>query len=71
MKEIDNENATKANVTRNSVYTIHTTQLHNNKYIEHDPSKPTTTSMRKIGIDKYANVQITIGNDRVLQKVRT
>ena len=36
MKEIDNENATKDNV-----YTIHTN--------EHDPSQPTTSSMRKKG----------------------
>ena len=37
MKEIDNENATKAKATRDIVYTIYT-----NKYIEHDQRKPTT-----------------------------
>ena len=37
MKEIDKENARKANATRDNLYTIHT-----NKYIEYDPSKPTT-----------------------------
>ena len=34
MREIDNENATKAYATRGDVYTIHT-----NKYTEHVPSK--------------------------------
>ena len=43
MKEIDKENTTKA-------FTLHT-----NKYIEHFPSKPTTTSIRKKGTDKYVN----------------
>ena len=43
MKEIDNENVMKANATRDNAYTIHATQIHSNKYIEHDPSKPTTT----------------------------
>ena len=38
MKEVDNEKVTKANATRDNVYTIHT-----NKYIEHNPSKSTTT----------------------------
>ena len=33
MREMDNENPTQANATR--VYTIHTTQMHNNKYIKH------------------------------------
>ena len=49
IKETDNENVTKAKATSCNVYTIHT-----NKYIEHIPSKPTTTSMREKGIDKYA-----------------
>ena len=42
MKEIDNENATKANTTIDNVYKIHT-----DNNIEHDPSKPITTSMRE------------------------
>ena len=41
MKEIDNENTTKSNATRDNVYTIRTTQIHAKKYIEYDPSKPT------------------------------
>ena len=52
MREIDNENATKAYATRGDVYTIHT-----NKYTEHVPSKPTTTSMREKGINKYTKAQ--------------
>ena len=47
MKEIDNENTTKTKATRDNMYTIHTTQIHTNKYIEHDSRKLTTTSMRK------------------------
>ena len=31
------------------------TQYTRYKYIEHVLSKPTTTNMREIGIDKYAN----------------
>ena len=54
MKEIYNENATKANITRDNVYT---NTRHN--YIEHDPSKPITTKTKKKGIDKYANPQTT------------
>ena len=46
MKEIDNENAKKENATGDNVYTIHTVQIHTNKYIKHDPSKPTTTSIK-------------------------
>ena len=49
MKEIDNENATRANATRHNLYIIHKTQIHTNKYIEHNPSKLTTTSMREKG----------------------
>ena len=41
-KEINNHNATKANATRDNKYKKYT-----NKYIEQDPTKPTTTSMRK------------------------
>ena len=41
VKEIDDDNA-----TRDNVYTIHTTQIHTDKYIEHNPSKPIITSMR-------------------------
>ena len=66
MKEIDNENSTKAKATKDNVYVIHT-----NKQIGHDPSKPTTTSMKEKGIVKYANVQTTIDRDRVLEKART
>ena len=50
MKELDNENATKANAIRDNVYTRH-------KYIEHDPSRLTTTSMMEKWIDKFANAQ--------------
>ena len=32
-------------------------QFTRHKYIEHVPNKPTTTSRRKKGIDKYANAQ--------------
>ena len=35
MKEIDN-----TKVTRGNMYTVHTTQIHTNKYIEHVPNKP-------------------------------
>ena len=42
MKDIDNDNAAKANATRDNIYTIHI-----NKCIEHDPSKPATTCMRE------------------------
>ena len=48
MKDIDNEDATKANITRGTVYTIQTAQIHTNKYIKYDPSKLTTTVMREI-----------------------
>ena len=47
VKEINNENATKANATSGNAYTIHTIQINTNKYIEHVPSKPTTTSILK------------------------
>ena len=42
MKEIDNQNATKANGTRDNAYKIRT-----NKYIENEPSEPMTISMRE------------------------
>ena len=42
------------NTTRGNVGTIHTI-----KYIQHVSSKPTTKSMREIGIDKYVNAQTT------------
>ena len=35
LKEIDNNYATKAKTTRGNVYTIHTTQIHTCKHIEH------------------------------------
>ena len=57
LKEMDNENATKP---RGNVYTIHSTQIHTNKYTEHIPRKSTTASMREKGIDKYANAQTTM-----------
>ena len=53
MKEIDNQNTTKATATRDNEYKIHT-----NNYIEHDPSKPITISMSEKGIDKYQNAHI-------------
>ena len=49
MKEIDNENTTKVNATRDNVYTIYMTQMHTNKYIKNDSSKPTRTSMGEKG----------------------
>ena len=55
MKELYNENSTKAKATRGNVYTVNTTQKHTNKYIKHDPSKSTTTSTREKEIDKSAN----------------
>ena len=55
MKQIDIENATKANAT---MY-VQCTQYTRLKYIEHFPSKITTTIMRKKGIDKNANAQTT------------
>ena len=45
VKEINNENATKANATRGNVYTICTTRIHPTR-------KPTTTSIRENGINK-------------------
>ena len=53
VKEIANENTTKAKATRGNVYTIHTTQIHRTR-------KPTTTEMREKMIDKYANLTCTI-----------
>ena len=35
-------------------------QIRTAKYIEHVSSKPTTTSIRKKEIDKYANAQTTM-----------
>ena len=35
----------------------------------YDPSKPTTTSMREKGTDKYENAHS--GHDRVLENART
>ena len=49
VKEIDNENTTKANTTSGNMYTIYTIQIHPTR-------KPTKTIMRK----KYANVIRTI-----------
>ena len=45
MKEIENVNVTKANLKRDNVNIIPTTQIHTNKYIEHLSNKPTTTSV--------------------------
>ena len=47
VKEIDNIKATSANAIRGIEYTVYTIQIHTNKYLEHDPSKPTTTSMKE------------------------
>ena len=38
-----------------------------NKYIEHLTNKPTTTSMRQKGIDKYANAQATMCAQTTMQ----
>ena len=45
MTEMDNENATR-------VYTIHTTQIHTNKYIEHLNQQQQAWEK-----DKYANAK--------------
>ena len=47
VKEIDGQNSTKANATKDNAYKIHI-----NKYIEQDLSKPIITSMREKGADK-------------------
>ena len=53
VKEVNNQNATNANATRDNAYYIHTT-----KYIERDPNKPITTSMKERGTHMYKNAQI-------------
>ena len=53
LKDIGNQNAIKAMATRDIAYKMHT-----NKHIEHDPSKPITTSIGEKGTDKYKNVVI-------------
>ena len=45
----------KANATIDNAYEIYT-----NKYIEHDPSKQITTSIREKGINKYENAHIKV-----------
>ena len=45
------------------------TQIHTNKFHEHVPSKPTTTSMRRKGIDKYANAQTTMKSQQSSRKI--
>ena len=71
MKEIDNENATKAKAIRDNVYTIDTIEKLTNTYIEHEPSKPTTTNLREKEIDKYANTQTTSDSNGLLEKAKT
>ena len=56
---------------RDNVYTIHTKQIHPNKYIERDLNKPTTTSIKEKKINKYTNAQKTSGRNRVLEMART
>ena len=46
MKEIDNENTTKAYATRENVYTMHMIQIHTKKHIERDPSTMVRTIKR-------------------------
>ena len=53
LKEICNQNATKAKAVRDNAYKILT-----NKYIEQDPCKPIIASMKEQGIDKYKNANI-------------
>ena len=53
VKEIDNQNATKANATRGNAYEIYT-----NKHIKHDPSEPITISIREKATDRYKNAHI-------------
>ena len=60
LKEINNQNATKANVTRANAYKIYT-----NKYIKHHPSKPIAISMRT---DKYKNAHIQTVAKEFLRK---
>ena len=52
IREIDNENTTKAYPTKG-------TQTHTNKYVEHLSNKP-TTSMREKGTDEYENAHIQV-----------
>ena len=42
-KEINNENASKVNTIGDNLYTIHTTQIYTNKYMEHDRLLGSTT----------------------------
>ena len=66
MKEIDIENATKSNATRGNAYTIYTTQIHTNKYIEHVNQQ--TTNLRKNGIDNDSNLTSPVQSSRYSQK---
>ena len=52
MKEIDKQNTTKANATRDNTYKINL-----NKYNKHNPSKPITTNMIEKDTDKYEKWQ--------------
>ena len=69
-ERINNENTSTANTIRDNLDTTHTTQIHTYKYIEHDPSKPTTASIREKGIEKFANAQATSDRNRLLVKAK-
>ena len=70
-KAIYNENAAKANATRDNVYSIETIEKLTNTYIEHESSKPTTINMREKWIDKYANTQTASDSNILLEKAKT
>ena len=53
VKKIESQSTTKANATGDNAYKVHT-----NKYIEHDQSKPITTSMREKWQSKHKNAYI-------------
>ena len=42
-------------ISMKEMYDTVCTQYTRHKYIEHDPSKPTTTSLREKEMDKYGN----------------
>ena len=53
LEGIENQHAIKTNATSDNAYKIHT-----NKYIEHDKSKPITTSIKEKRRHKYNNAHI-------------
>ena len=59
VKVIDNQNAMKTNATRDNAY-----KIQSNKYIEHDPSKPKTISMREKG------TETVFGDFKIAKKIK-